>query len=144
MSTLKMEFLSKNYHHFNLTIKWTYFIIHCQGPKNFMPPWGPRLKWTLKLGRVLTTYPLAFEPTGLFLVLHMSSNFDTNLVLVMGTLKNIKTNLVFVLGSLKNFHTNLVLVLKLSVKSPSLSPLIPSAFTLIPSFSGICKVRKFY
>jgi hypothetical protein len=92
----------------------------------------------------LTTYPLAFEPIGLFLVLHMSLNFDTNPVLVMGPLKNIKTNLGLVLGPLKNFHTNLVLVLKLSVESPSLSPPIPSAFTLIPSFSGIRKVRKFY
>jgi len=33
---------------------------------------------------------------------------------------------------------------KLSVKSPSLSPPVPSAFTLVPLFSGICKVRKFY
>jgi hypothetical protein len=132
MSTLKMEFLSKNYHYINLTIKWTYLIIHCQDLKIFMPPWRPRLKWTLNLGRVLTTYPLAFEPIGLFLVLHMSSNFDTNLVLVMGPLKNIKTNLVLLLGPLKNFHTNVVLVLKLYVKSPSLSPLIPFCFHPYP------------
>jgi hypothetical protein len=47
--------------------------------------------------------------------------------------------LLTLLLKLGNFHY----ALKLSVKSPSLSPPVPSAFTLVPSFSGICKVRKF-
>jgi hypothetical protein len=83
-------------------------------------------------------YPLAFEPTGLFLVLHMSSNFDTNLVLVMGPLKNIKTNLVLVLGPLKTFHTKPGLGIKVICKVNLLF------HPLIPSFCGIRKARKFY
>jgi hypothetical protein len=35
-------------------------------------------------------------------------------------------------------------ILEFSVKSPSVSPLSPLLSPPIPSFSGVCKIRKFY